>query len=139
MLAVADKPSLAELYGIEKDRVHLLAVLLAGGLVAVGMFLYGSRAQVQPMTALDLMLFATVATIIGGIGNLGGAVVASLALGIMQNASILVIPSQWQGFLLYAVLFAAIVFFPQGVRLPERRAKADRTRQAIPGPAEQEG
>jgi hypothetical protein len=37
------------------------------------------------------------------------------------------------------VLFIAIVFFPQGVRLPERRARADATRQAPPGTAEQEG
>ena len=138
MLAVADNPNLAELYGIEKNRVHLLAVLIAGAMVAVGMFLYGTRAQVQPMTALDLMLFATVATILGGIGNLGGAVAASLALGVLQNASILVIPSQWQGFLLYAVLFITIVFFPQGLRLPERRARADRTRQVSASTAGQE-
>jgi len=132
ILAVADNPGLAELYGIKKQRVYLLSVLIAGGLVAVGMFLYGSRAQVQPMTSLDLMLFATVATIIGGIGNLGGAAAAALALDVLQNASILVIPSQWQGFLLFAVLFLAIVFFPRGIRLLERKAKADRTRAATP-------
>ena len=143
MLAVADNADLAELYGIRKSRVFLLTVLIAGALVAVGMFLYGSRAQVQPMTTLDLMLFAVVATIIGGIGNLGGAAAAALVLGVIQNASILVIPSQWQGFLLYAVLFLAIIFFPQGVRLPERRARADATRTVLDDPdtgaARQEG
>ncbi len=129
MLAVADNPALAELYGIKTKRVYLLAMLIAGALVTVGMFLYGSRAQVQPMTSLDLMLFAVVATILGGIGSIGGAAVAAVALGLIQNSSILFIPSQWQGFLVYAVLFVAIVFFPQGVRLPERRARADATRQ----------
>jgi branched-subunit amino acid ABC-type transport system permease component len=139
MVAVADNPELAELYGIKAKRVYLLAMLIAAVLVTVGMFLYGSRAQVQPMTSLDLMLFAVVSTILGGIGSVGGAAAAALVLGLVQNASILVIPSQWQGFLVYAVLFIAIVFFPQGVRLPERRARADATRQAPPGTAEQEG
>ena len=74
-------------------------------LIAVGMFLYGTRAQVQPLTGLELMLFATLATIIGGIGNVWGAALAAIVLGVVQNASILFIPSEWQGFLLYVFLF----------------------------------
>lgn len=121
MIGVADNPSLAELYGINKRLIFLLAVLIAGALVALGMFLYGTRAQVLPQTALSLMLFAVAATIIGGIGNLAGAAIAAVILGVIQNASILVIPSEWQGFLLYVFLFLAIVFFPNGLRLPRRR------------------
>jgi branched-subunit amino acid ABC-type transport system permease component len=121
MIGVADNPGLAELYGINKRLIFLLAVLIAGALVALGMFLYGTRAQVLPQTALSLMLFAVAATIIGGIGNLGGAAIAAVILGVIQNASILVIPSEWQGFLLYVFLFFAIVFFPNGLRLPRRR------------------
>jgi branched-subunit amino acid ABC-type transport system permease component len=123
MVAVADNPSLAEFYGIDRQRVFTLTMLIAGALVAVGMFLYGTRAQVQPLTGLELMLFATLATIIGGIGNVWGAALAAIVLGVVQNASILVIPSEWQGFLLYVFLFATIIFLPQGIRLPERRRK----------------
>ena len=123
MVAVADNPTLAEFYGIDRQRVFTLTMLIAGALVAVGMFLYGTRAQVQPLTGLELMLFATLATIIGGIGNVWGAALAAIVLGVVQNASILVIPSEWQGFLLYVFLFATIIFLPQGIRLPERRRK----------------
>jgi branched-subunit amino acid ABC-type transport system permease component len=123
MVGVADNPGLAELYGINRRLIFLLAMLIAGALVALGMFLYGTRAQVLPQTALSLMLFAVAATIIGGIGNLGGAAAAAVILGVIQNASILVIPSEWQGFLLYVFLFFAIVFFPNGLRLPQRRGR----------------
>jgi branched-subunit amino acid ABC-type transport system permease component len=123
MVAVADNPALAEFYGIDRQRVFTLTMLIAGALVTVGMFLYGTRAQVQPLTGLELMLFATLATIIGGIGNVWGAALAAIVLGVVQNASILVIPSEWQGFLLYVFLFATIIFLPQGIRLPERRKK----------------
>jgi branched-subunit amino acid ABC-type transport system permease component len=123
MVGVADNPGLAELYGINRRLIFLLAMLIAGTLVALGMFLYGTRAQVLPQTALSLMLFAVAATIIGGIGNLAGAVAAAVILGVIQNASILVIPSEWQGFLLYVFLFFAIVFFPNGLRLPRRRGR----------------
>ncbi len=120
MIAVADNADLAELYGIQKDRVLMVSMLLAGAIVGIGMFLYGSRAQVQPAAATELMLFAVSATILGGIGNIWGAALAAVILGIVQNGSILFIPSAWQGFLLYAFLFLAIVLFPSGFRLPDR-------------------
>jgi branched-subunit amino acid ABC-type transport system permease component len=121
MLAVADNPDLAELYGIEKNHIYLVAMIIAGLLIGVGMFLYGSRAQVQATTSIELMLFAIAATIIGGIGNVWGAAITAIVLGVLQNGSVLFIPSEWQGFLLYVFLFLAIVFFPKGVKLPERK------------------
>lgn len=131
MLAVADNPGLAEFYGINRDRVFLMTMLIAAALITGGMFLYGSRAQVQPLTGLELMLFAALATIIGGIGNVWGAAIAAVVLGVVQNASILFIPSEWQGFLLYVFLFVTIIFFPQGIRLPERKRKLVRSGPTI--------
>jgi branched-subunit amino acid ABC-type transport system permease component len=123
MVGVSDNPDLAELYGINKRRIFLVAMLISGAFVGLGMFLYGTRAQVLPQTGLSLMLFAIAATIIGGIGNLAGAAIAAVILGVVQNASILFISSEWQGFLLYIFLFFAIVFFPNGLKLPRRKAK----------------
>jgi branched-subunit amino acid ABC-type transport system permease component len=134
MVAVADNSDLAELYGIRRDRVLMASMLLAGAIVGIGMFLYGSRAQVQPAAANELMLFSVAATILGGIGNIWGAAIAAVLLGIVQNSSILFIPSAWQGFLLYAFLFFAIVLFPNGIRLPERNRKLKREVPAAPLP-----
>jgi hypothetical protein len=39
---------------------------------------------------------------------------------VLQSASILVIPSQWQSSLTYLVLFVVILFFPTGFRVPSR-------------------
>jgi len=126
MTAVSDNAELAELYGIKRERIFLVTMIVAALLVGLGMFLYGSRAQVQPNTAIDLMIFAIAATIMGGLGNLAGTIVMALVLGIIQNGSVLFIPSEWQGFLLYAFLFAAIVFLPNGIRLPEWRRMSRR-------------
>lgn len=136
MVGVADNPDLAELYGINKRQIFLVTMLISGAFVGLGMFLYGTRAQVLPQTGLSLMVFAVAATIIGGIGNIAGAAIAAVILGAIQNASILVISSEWQGFLLYIFLFLAIVFFPNGLRLPHRRSRfatATRARAAEQG------
>jgi branched-subunit amino acid ABC-type transport system permease component len=129
MIGVSDNQDLAELYGINKRQVFLATMLIAGSLVALGMFLYGTRAQVLPQTGLSLMLFAITATIMGGIGSIAGAAIAAVILGVIQNASILIISSEWQGFLLYVFLFLAIVFFPNGLRLPRRRRFGTATRK----------
>jgi branched-subunit amino acid ABC-type transport system permease component len=126
MVAVSDNASLAELYGIDRRSVYILTMMTAALFITAGMFLYGTRAQVQPLTSLEMMLFAALATILGGIGNVWGAALAAVLLGIVQNASILVIPSEWQGFLLYVFLFVTIIFFPQGIRLPVRAKKITR-------------
>ena len=94
MIAVADNADLAELYGIRKDRVLMVSILVAGVIVGIGMFLYGTRAQVQPSAATELMLYAVAATVLGGIGNLWGAAFAAVILGVVQNSSILFIPSE---------------------------------------------
>ena len=76
---------------------------------------------------------------LGGIGTIWGAALAAVALGVVQNASILVIPSAWQGFLLYAFLFFSIVLFPLGFRLPESRKALRRMKAAPAANAAQEG
>ena len=130
MLAVSDKPDLAQFYGIDTRKVFLLTMLIAGALVTLGMFLFGTRSLVQPRTSMELMLFAAVATIIGGIGNLAGAAIAAICLGIIQNASILFISSEWQSFLLYVFLFTTIIFFPEGLKLTRKlKVGATSTRQ----------
>ena len=136
---VADNGDLAELYGIRKDRVLMVTMLIAGVIVGIGMFMYGARAQVQPAAATELMLFAVAATILGGIGNIWGAALAAVLLGVLQNASILFIPSAWQGFLLYAFLFFAIVLFPSGFRLPESKKALKRMKAAPAANAGQGG
>jgi branched-subunit amino acid ABC-type transport system permease component len=130
MIAVADNRALAELYGIRRDRVLMVSMLIAGAIGGIGMFLYGTRAQVQPAAATDLLLFAVAATILGGIGNVWGAALAAVILGVVQNSSILFIPSAWQGFLLFAFLFLAIVAFPSGIHLPESKRALRRMRAA---------
>jgi len=118
LYAVADNAALAELYGISANRAFLIATVIAAALVSVGVYLYGVRASIIPSAPLEMMVLAVIATILGGIGSIAGAGVAAVFLSLLQSASILVIPSQWQSSLTYFVLFAVIIFFPTGFRLP---------------------
>ena len=127
LYAVADNGDLAELYGISANRARLTAMLIAAVFVSAGIYLYGTRASMLPTTPLELMLFAVIATILGGIGSIPGTAAAAVFLSVLQSSSILVIPSAWQGSLTYFVLFVVILFFPTGLALPAWARRARRT------------
>lgn len=117
MAAVADNPELSRLYGVNVTRVYFITFVITGILITLGMYLFGTRASIIPNTPLQMMLFAVIATLLGGMGRIFGAAVAALGLSLIQGLSILVIPSEWQGLILYVFLFITILFFPQGVSL----------------------
>ena len=121
MVAVADNPHLSRLYGIDVRRIYALTFVVASVLVVGAMYLFGTRASMNPNTPLEMMLFAVIAALLGGMGNVFGAAGAALVLALLRSFSILVIPSAWQGVILYALLFVTILFFPNGVKL--RRPK----------------
>ncbi|MYZ45207.1 branched-chain amino acid ABC transporter permease [Schauerella aestuarii] len=123
MIAAADNPHLSRLYGINVRRVYAVTFVIAAILIAVGMYLFGTRASMVPNTPLEMMLFAVIAALLGGMGNVFGAAIAAVFLGLLRAFSILVIPSAWQSLILYALLFITILFFPQGVRIKRRARK----------------
>jgi branched-subunit amino acid ABC-type transport system permease component len=125
LIAVSDEPDLAEMYGMDKDRAYLVAMALAAILMSAGMYLIGTRAAMFPATPMNqFLIFAVIATIIGGIGNVFAAGVAGVALAMLQSFSILFIASKWQILLLYILIFVVILLFPQGVVLKWRRGPA---------------
>ncbi|WP_144631614.1 branched-chain amino acid ABC transporter permease [Bordetella genomosp. 13] len=123
MMAAADNPHLSRLYGINVRRVYAWTFVIAAILIVAGMYLFGTRASMVPNTPLEMMLFAVIAALLGGMGNVFGAAVAAVFLGLLRAFSILVIPSAWQSLILYALLFITILFFPQGVKIVRKRRR----------------
>jgi len=117
MAAVADNPDLSRFYGINVTRAYVITFAITGVLITAGMYLFGTRASIIPNTPLQMMLFAVISTLLGGMGRIFGAALAAVSLSLVQGLSIFVIPTQWQGLILYVFLFITILFFPQGVSL----------------------
>ena len=141
LVAVADNPDLAELYGISTTRAYATAMTLSGVLVTAGMYLVGTKASVVPAAPMNQFLIsAVIASILAGLGNVFGAALAGIALSLIQAFSIVVISSRWQIMISYVLIFVTILIFPQGVRFPRgffrlRRARpnvAGRAKAAIP-------
>jgi len=121
MIAVADNADLAEVYGISKSQSYALAMVIAALFITAAMYVFGSKLAVFPELTLHMMIFAVVATILGGIDRVFAAAAAALGISLLQQLSVLVMDSRWQPLIVFSILFIAIVFFPRGIRLPARR------------------
>lgn len=121
LIAVADNADLAEAYGISKRQSYALSMVIAALFVTAAMYVFGSKLAVFPELTLHMMIFAVVATILGGIDRIFPAALAAVGISVLQQLSVLVIDSRWQPLIVFSILFIAIIFFPRGIRLPARR------------------
>ncbi len=124
LVAVSDNAKLAELYGISAKRAYRVTAVIAGLFICAAMYLTGTRGGVTPNSPFELVLAATIATLLGGMGRVFIGAMAAVILALIQSFSVLVISSRWQNLLLYGFLFVTITLFPRGINLPRLKPKA---------------
>ena len=115
MRAVADNPALARVSGISPERVMVALWLLAGAIAAVAGCMLGAKTVVSPEVGWDMLLPAFAATILGGIGNPLGAVVAGLILGIAQELATPFVGFTYKLALSFGVILVVLLIKPRGL------------------------
>src|SRR5215212_7707849 len=118
MRATAQDPDAARRMGINVDRTIGLTFLLGGLLAGAAGLIYGLyHLTVQFNMGFTAGLIAFTAAVMGGIGNLKGAVVGGLIIGIVQQTaeSRLDNGSAWAPAVVFAILIIIMVFKPGGL------------------------
>jgi branched-chain amino acid transport system permease protein len=122
MRATAQDPDAARLMGINVDRTISLTFLLGGLLAgAAGMIYALYNGTVQFNQGFTAGLIAFTAAVMGGIGNLKGAVVGGLIIGVIQSISDTHFGQVWTPAVVFAILILIMVFKPQGLFGEETR------------------
>ena len=106
----------AAMMGIDVDRVIVATFFIGSALAgAAGVFNGLAYQQVWPYMGFQAGLYAFIAAVVGGIGNLPGAVVGGLVIGLAQALSIGYISSTFSDAIVFAVLIVVMVVRPSGV------------------------
>jgi len=110
----------ARLMGIKSDRVIRNAFALSGLLAGIGgTMILLRRGQADPSMGIEILLFPLLATIIGGLGSLRGAVLGGLLLGVLEvllRSQILPNDlSQFTNLFIFIFIALLFVFRPQGL------------------------
>ena len=122
MRATAQDPTACWLLGIPVDRIIAITFVLGSSVAAVGGMLFGLYYNTINFHDGYLTgLKAFTAAVLGGIGNIPGAMVGGLALGILEALGAGYLSAQWKNVFAFVVLVGLLLFKPTGL-LGERVA-----------------
>lgn len=116
MRATAQNPDAAKLMGIDVDRTISLAFLIGGALAGAAGFLYGFYNQeVRFDLGFRLGLNAFTAAVLGGIGNVQGAVLGGVIIGLVDAFTAFYFSQALSPAMVFAVLIVVIMIRPSGI------------------------
>lgn len=111
--AVASNPTLANVVGINANRVYLGAMGLGSALAVFGGILNASDSDITPRMGMEPMMSGIVAMIIGG-STFWGTICGAFSLGIVKHLSVIWLPTQWQDVILFVILLSFLIIRPEG-------------------------
>jgi branched-chain amino acid transport system permease protein len=121
MQAVSQDPDTSRLMGIDVDRIIVIAFAVGAALAAIAGVAHGVRfGNIDFKMGFLAGLKAFTAAVLGGIGNINGAVVGGLTLGLVESMAASYIPGQfggaaWKDVWAFVLLILILVFRPQGL------------------------
>jgi len=104
----------ASLMGINNNNVAITVFTITGVLSAVAGLFYGMKYAVYP-TMGAVTIKAMIASIIGGLGSLPGAVIGSMILGVLETLVAGYISSTYRDMFSFAFLILMLLFLPNGI------------------------
>ncbi|UGT41152.1 branched-chain amino acid ABC transporter permease [Nocardia yamanashiensis] len=115
--AVAQDPDTATLMGVSREKVIMLTFLVGGLLAGAAALLYTLKIPngVIYSGGFILGIKAFSAAVLGGIGNLRGALLGGLILGLVENYGQILLGTQWRDVVAFLVLVVVLMFRPTGI------------------------
>jgi len=122
--AVAQDPESAALMGVNSTRVVQLTFLIGGLMAGAAATLYMMKiGSTRQNAGFILGVKAFTAAVMGGIGNLRGALLGGLLLGVMENWGSAIFGSEWKDVVAFVLLVLILLVRPSGL-LGESLGKA---------------
>ena len=139
MRAVADNPELAASSGINVEQIQLTSAFLSAGISGLGGAIFAITLRYNPETAFTLLLPSFAVIVLGTIGSIPGAIVASLIVGFVRALSSPVLIgigsplgrsnyTAMDGVMPYIFLVAVLMIMPEGIGDAYEKWKVDRLR-----------
>jgi len=123
--AVADDFELAEIIGIDIDRAISATFAIGSALGAASGVLIGLDTNLHPAMDFIITMKAFVAVILGGFGNIYGAIIGGFTLGLMENIGVWYLfggDARWKDSIAYGILLLVLLLRPSGILGPKEGA-----------------
>jgi branched-chain amino acid transport system permease protein len=120
--AAADNPEAATYMGIDVNHAHRIAFALGVSITAIAGGLLATNYPFQPFIGLEYVIVMYAGVVLGGMGSIAGAFWGGMTIGLVQQLSTLVLPTQLQNTAIFVVFLLIVFLKPQGFfgRVTER-------------------
>ncbi len=116
MRATAQDPEAARMMGVEVDRVIMTAFFLGSALAGAGGMIFGLYYNFTSfIVGFNAGLRAFTAAVLGGIGNVPGAMLGGVIIGLIEAVSGQMIATGWTDVIIFSILVLVLVFRPSGL------------------------
>ena len=115
MRATSDNAALADVAGIDTERIRMATWAIGGALIAIAGIMLGIQSQLRFDSGFSLLLPMFAATILGGIGNPWGALVGGLVVGVSQEVSTEWINTGLKPGVPFVILILMLLVRPRGL------------------------
>ena len=116
MRATAQDPEAARMMGVEVDRVIMTAFFLGSALAGAGGMVFGMYYNFTSFViGYSAGLRAFTAAVLGGIGNVPGAMLGGMIIGLIETLSGQVVAVRWTDVIIFSLLVLVLVFRPAGL------------------------
>ena len=113
--AAADNAAAAVYMGIDVDRAYRVAFGIGIGITAIAGGLVATYNPFQPYIGLDFVIIMYAGVVLGGMGSILGAFWGGMTIGLVQQLSTLVLPTQLQNAAIFVVFLLIVLVRPQGL------------------------
>jgi branched-chain amino acid transport system permease protein len=114
MRAVSDDPMAANVVGINPEKIITISFAIGSALAGVAGILISFETNIEPTMGFSAILKGVIASIVGGIGSIPGAVLGGFFLGLAENLGIWKIQAGWKDCIAFAILIVFLLIRPWG-------------------------
>lgn len=116
MRAVSTNMNVASMMGVNTDRIISFTFMVGSALAGVGSVLVGMKyPKIDPLMGMLIGMKAFVAAVLGGIGNIQGAVLGGLIMGLSEEMVVGYLSSTYRDALAFGILIVILIFRPAGL------------------------
>ena len=115
MRALADNKDVAQIVGINPEKIYNYTFVLSAILGAFAGILIGLEQNLYPRMGVLIIVKGFISSVVGGLGSVPGSIIGGLFIGLVENLGIWFLPSGYKDVISFTIMLVFLLFRPQGI------------------------
>ena len=115
MRALSDNKDVAQVVGINPEKIYNYTFIIAAVLGAFGGILLGLEQNLYPRMGIIIIIKGFISSVVGGLGSVPGSIIGGFFIGLVENVGILYLPSGYKDVISFSVMVVFLLLRPQGI------------------------